>query len=234
MKIDTVVSGIKNLVNNEWLRRTGKALLYALHVVVHPFDGFWDLKNEKRGTASAATIIVILVLMTRLLSLQFTSFQFMEVNWEKINIWMEMAQILLPLTIWVVANWCLTTLFDGKGSMTEVYIATAYALAPYVLSQIPLFIFSNMGTNEEGALYVFFNSLSILWCAALLLVGLSQTHDYTMRKTVLSVVASVVGMIVIVVLCLLIFSMASAAVAYFTSFFQELSIRFYIGRWRHA
>ena len=46
MKIDTVVSGIKNLVNNEWLRRTGKALLYALHVVVHPFDGFWDLKNE--------------------------------------------------------------------------------------------------------------------------------------------------------------------------------------------
>ena len=86
MKIDTVVSGIKNLVNNEWLRRTGKALLYALHVVVHPFDGFWDLKNEKLGTASAATIIVILVLMTRLLSLQFTSFQFMEVNWEKISI----------------------------------------------------------------------------------------------------------------------------------------------------
>jgi hypothetical protein len=227
MKIDTVVSGIKNLVNNEWLRRTGKALLYALHVVVHPFDGFWDLKNEKRGTASAATIIVILVLMTRLLSLQFTSFQFMEVNWEKINIWMEMAQILLPLIIWVVANWCLTTLFDGKGSMTEVYIATAYALAPYVLIQIPLFIFSNMVTNEEGALYVFFNSLSILWCAALLLVGLSQTHDYTMSKTVLSVVASVVGMIVIVVLCLLIFSMASEAVAYFTSFFQELIIRFY-------
>ena len=227
MKIDTVVSGIKNLVNNEWLRRTGKALLYALHVVVHPFDGFWDLKNEKRGTASAATIIVILVLMTRLFSLQFTSFQFIEVNWENVNIWMEVAQILLPLIIWVVANWCLTTLFDGKGSMTEVYIATAYALTPYVLIQIPLFIFSNMVTNEEGALYVFFNSLSILWCAALLLVGLSQTHDYTMSKTVLSVVASVVGMIVIVVLCLLIFSMASEAVAYFTSFFQELIIRFY-------
>jgi hypothetical protein len=48
-----------------------------------------------------------------------------------------------------------------------------------------------------------------------------------MSKTVLSVVASVVGMIVIVVLCLLIFSMASEAVAYFTSFFQELIIRFY-------
>ena len=156
MKIDTVVSGIKNLVNNEWLRRTGKALLYALHVVVHPFDGFWDLKNEKRGTASAATIIVILVLMTRLLSLQFTSFQFMEVNWEKINIWMEMAQILLPLTKPAIVT---VAVLKGVGVYNEYYNANLY-------------LQSNSWRTISTALYSFsgpFKSSYNIICAGVLL-----------------------------------------------------------------
>lgn len=227
MKTERITSGLRRIRTSPWLLRTGNSLCYALHVIVHPFDGFWDLKNEKRGTVAAANIIVLLVLITRLLSLQYTSFLFMNVNWERVNIWFEMAQIAVPLTIWVVSNWCLTTLFDGKGTMTEIYIATAYALVPYILIQIPMCIFSNIVTEDEGTLYTFFNALSILWCAALMLVGLMQTHDYTMAKTVLFVLVTVVGMIVIIVLCLLIFSMASEAVAYFVSLGRELIIRFY-------
>jgi hypothetical protein len=81
-------------------------------------------------------------------------------------------------------------------------------------------------TADEGALYVFFGALSIVWCVALLLVGLMQTHDYTMGKTVLAVFASLVGMLVIIVLCLLIFSMTSEAIAYFVSLVREMIIRF--------
>ena len=33
-------------------------LRYALHVIVHPFDGFWDLKHEKRGNLASALIIL--------------------------------------------------------------------------------------------------------------------------------------------------------------------------------
>ena len=30
------------------------SMKYALHVITHPFDGFWDLIHEKRGTMAAA------------------------------------------------------------------------------------------------------------------------------------------------------------------------------------
>jgi hypothetical protein len=137
-----------------------------------------------------------------------------------------MAMIFLPLIIWCVSNWCLTTLFDGLGSLKDVYIATGYALTPYPMIQIPMILMSNVITADEGALYVFFGALSIVWCVALLLVGLMQTHDYTMGKTVLAVFASLVGMLVIIVLCLLIFSMTSEAIAYFVSLVREMIIRF--------
>lgn len=202
-------------------------LRYCLHVIVHPFDGFWDLKHEKRGSVAAASCIILLTLLANLWSKQYSSFLFVDVNWEEVNIWLDMAQILVPLLIWCISNWCLTTLFDGKGTLRDIYILTGYALTPYPLLQIPLCFVSNVITAEEGALYFFFSTVSIVWCAALLLSGLMMTHDYTMKKTLLSTLATIVGMLVIIVLCIMIFSMASEAIAYFVSIWREIRIRFY-------
>lgn len=203
------------------------SLRYSLYVIFHPFDGFWDLKREKRGSVAAANVIVLLVLMTRLWHLQFSGFLFVDVVWKEVNIWVEMAQILVPLVIWCIANWCLTTLFDGKGGFRDIYVMTAYALVPYVLIQIPLIVMSNVITEDEGALYTVFGGISILWCAALMLVGMMQTHEYTMGKTIAFTLFTIVGMIVIMVLCLMFFCMASEAIGYFTSLFRELTFRFY-------
>lgn len=207
------------------LTRFVRSLRYALYVIVHPFDGFWDLKHEKRGSMAAAHVIVFMTLMTTLWIKQFSGFLFVKVDWESVNVWSEMAQVLLPLIIWCVSNWCLTTLFDGLGSLSDVYITTAYALTPYVLIQIPLIIMSNVITVDEGALYTFFSSVSIVWCAALLVIGMMQTHDYTMGKTILAIFASLLGMVIIIVLCLLIFSMTSEAIGYVVTLIREIMVR---------
>lgn len=47
---------------------------------------------------------------------------------------MVFMSVALPVALWVLANWCLTTLFDGEGTLKDVYIATCYALTP-----LPLF-----------------------------------------------------------------------------------------------
>ncbi len=210
-----------------WAGRTLRSTRYALHTMVHPFNGFWELKHEKQGTLASANLIVLLTALTLLWRQQYTSFLFNSTNWETVNIWLVIAQFLAPLAIWVIANWCLTTLFDGKGSLKEIYIMTAYAIAPYPLLQIPMIFMSNLIAADESALYVFFDALSYGWSAGLLLCGLMMTHEYTMAKTVLSTLATIVGMVVIVVLCLLVFSMSAEAVGYVVSLVQELMIRFY-------
>ena len=202
-----------------------ETLKYALYVITHPLDGFWDLTHERRGPIAAANTIVILTLITRVAKLQFTSFLFLQVYWEGINIFLYIASVLLPLALFCVGNWGLTTLFDGKGRMSQIYMGTAYALTPYPLIQIPMIILSNVVTKEEGAFYVFAGSLSIIWAAMLIISAMMQIHEYTLSKTLFFIVASLFAMLVIVFILLLFFSMISQGIAYFVSIAKEIMFR---------
>ena len=39
-------------------RTFGQEIAVGFHVIFHPFDGFWDLKHEKRGSLRAAIVYV--------------------------------------------------------------------------------------------------------------------------------------------------------------------------------
>ena len=104
-----------------------QTLKYSLHVVFHPADGFWDLTHEKRGSYAAANFILLFTVLTHVWKLQWTSFLFLDVNWNKMNVLIQIASILLPLFIFCVCNWGVTTLFDGKGKLGEIYMCTCYA-----------------------------------------------------------------------------------------------------------
>ncbi|MDO5328114.1 MAG: hypothetical protein Q4G00_15575, partial [Clostridia bacterium] len=47
-------------------------LKYGLYVIFHPFDGFWDLVHEKRGSLAAAHTFLFLFLLTYVLRLMLT------------------------------------------------------------------------------------------------------------------------------------------------------------------
>ena len=49
---------------DSWWRRYIASLRYSLHVITHPFDGFWDLVHEKRGSLAAAHTFLALFLIT--------------------------------------------------------------------------------------------------------------------------------------------------------------------------
>ena len=158
------------------------SLKFALYCMSHPLDGFWDLTHEKRGTYAAANTILILTLMVRIMRLRYTSFLFVQVYWEDLNIFLYLASILFPLALWVVGNWALTTLFDGKGRLGQVYMATCYGLAPYPLFGFPMMIFSNFVTVEEGAFYSVLSVFSLIYAAILVVVAMGQIHEYSASK----------------------------------------------------
>lgn len=139
-----------SLINKKTYNHYIETLKFSLYCITHPFDGFWDLTHEKRGSIAAANTILVLTLIARIFKLQFTSFIFNQVYWPKVNIFLYLASVLFPLALWCVGNWALTTLFDGKGRLSQVYMATCYAIIPYPLIQFPLIIFSNVVTVEEG------------------------------------------------------------------------------------
>lgn len=201
------------------------SLKFALYCMSHPLDGFWDLTHEKRGTYAAANTILILTLMVRIMRLRYTSFLFVQVYWEDLNIFLYLASILFPLALWVVGNWALTTLFDGKGRLGQVYMATCYGLAPYPLFGFPMMIFSNFVTVEEGAFYSVLSVFSLIYAAILVVVAMGQIHEYSASKNIIFTVATLFAMLVMIFILMIFFSMISQGVAYFISLGKEMLFR---------
>ena len=215
-------------LNKEKLQHVGKTLRYSLYVCTHPLDGYWDLTHEKRGSVAAANIIIILALLTTLLQYQYgNSMIYGFVQLQYFNVYRVIAGFLAPIFIGTLANWGLTTLFDGKGTMKDVYMAIGYAFTPYVIINLPCIFISNVLTIEEGAFIYYASSVSSVWMGVLIVSAVMQIHDYTITKTILTLIATAVGMLVIVFVILLFFSLISDAAAYFISMYKEISYRFY-------
>ena len=201
------------------------SLKYSLYVITHPFDGFWDLIHEKKGTMAAAHTFLLLFLLARVLKLMLTNFQFISAPVQYINVFEEMASLALPFLILCIANWAMTTLFDGKGRFRDIYMAMCYALVPYILIQLPMILVSNMLTYEEGSLYSVMITISGIWCAFLAFIGLMEVHDYGPGKTLVFIIVTVFGAAVIIFLMLVFFSLLSDAGSYFVSIYREIVFR---------
>lgn len=202
-----------------------KSLIYSFYVLFHPFDGFWDLKHEKRGSLRASIAILVMLTVTYIFQRQFTGFVFNMNRLDRLNIFIEVISVIVPFFLWCTANWCLTTLMDGEGTFKDIVITTSYALVPLIVINAPLIVLSNFIVLEEQAFYLFFNSVAIFWSCGLLLLGTMIVHQYSMIKTVVTCGLTIVGMGLIVFIALLFFSLAQQMVDYFYSIYREVVFR---------
>jgi hypothetical protein len=201
------------------------SLKFSLYVIFHPFKGFWDLKHEKRGSMAAAMTFIVLLIVTYILRRQYTGFIFNQNDPKELNVFVEIISVLLPFFLWATANWCITTLMEGEGSYRDIVIATAYALVPLILINLPLIPLSRIINIEEGAFYYFFGSVSVLWTGILILAGASVTHQYTMTKTVFTSILSVVGMGLMIFIGLLVFSLLQQMISFVYTIYREIAFR---------
>lgn len=216
---------IASLKKKETFQRYWGSLKFSLYCITHPMDGYWDLTHEKRGSYAAANTILFLTLLARIMQLRYTSFIFLRVYWEGINIFLYLSSVLFPIALWVVGNWCLTTLFDGKGRLGQVYMATCYGMVPYPLIQFPLMIFSNFVTVDEAEFYTVISAFSLVLSALLIVSAMGQIHEYSLAKNLLFTVATLFAMLVMIFLLMLFFSMITQGIAYFISLGRELMFR---------
>ena len=131
----------------------------------------------------------------------------------------------MPLALWVISNWCLTTLFDGEGSLKDIYIACGYALSPLPVLTIVSTFLTNIFTADEMAITTLLVSVAFIWAALLLFFGMAVTHDYTMGKNMITVIGSIVAMALIMFVAILFTSLIGKIVSFVSSLVIEISYR---------
>ncbi len=199
--------------------------LYAFYVMTHPFDGFYDLKHEKRGSMLGATVWLLLGATGMVAAKVFSSYLFNTVYRQDVSIPWEYITILIPVLLWVASNWCITTLVDGEGRFRDIYLFTGYAVAPVAILFLLSVPVSYMLTRDEGMYLTLIQNIGLIWAAFLFFAGNTTIHQYSGGKSVLAIAISILGIAIMIFVALLLITSYQKMASVVMDVWREISYR---------
>ncbi|MCK7487551.1 MAG: YIP1 family protein [Bacillus subtilis] len=157
-------------------------LVYMFRFLKHPSDAVYEVKAKRRVSMGAAWLLLFLLFCLYLIHLVATGFIFNPIVIEDTILLNEALKIVIPILVFVVANYLMSSLMEGEGTFKATFVATVGALMPvFVLLPIAILL-SNFLTANEGFLYQFTLFLMIAWSAILVFFNLKETHNYSVSR----------------------------------------------------
>jgi len=205
-------------------RTFGQEILFAFHLMFHPFDGYWDLKHEKRGSFRGGVFYTGITILVFTYQSVGRSYMY-NPRGNYASVMTQVFAVIVPLALWVVSNWCLTTLFEGEGSLKDIFVATSYSLTPLPLMIIPATLLTHILASSESGIITLLNSFGWVWVGLLLFFGIMVTHDYSILKNVLMCIGTIVGMAFIMFICILFATLVSDMVGLVRNIITEITYR---------
>ena len=133
--------------------------------------------------------------------------------------------VLLPIVLFCISNWAVTTLMDGKGTMKDIFTVIGYALVPLGIFKIIAAIVSQVMSLEEDIYLYLLDYCGIIWFAIILVVGIMTVHQYTLKKTVATFVLTVAAATVIIFVVLLFLSLFQEIFGFAYTIYREITLR---------
>lgn len=190
------------------MKRTGFGEMspyrYPFYTILHPKDGFQEMKYNKKGTVSVTVIIVLAWLLVEMFYRKFADFDMNPFDQESLSLLRVSLITIVMYAMVCVSNWCFCTLLEGKGKLTEICAVAAYSLVPYIILRVVMVLMSHMlAGGSESIILTYAVTLSQVWGAIMAFTGLHVIHEYSFKKTLLSVFLTLVGLLIMMFLSVL-------------------------------
>ncbi len=198
---------------------------YPFYVMMHPFKGQSSLRESKRGSVLIANIIVILFFAVNIFVRQNTSFLFSSSRKTDFNIVYTFVGTVVVFAVMVICNWAVGTLMDGEGKLRNIWISCAYALMPYVVFMIPITVISNALVLDESTFYYVAVWFIYAWVAIGIFMAIFEIQQFTMGKTIVAILLTLLGIIIVSALYAMAYSMLSQLISFIVTLFNEILMR---------
>ncbi|WP_203527964.1 YIP1 family protein [Clostridium thermarum] len=165
-------------------------ILYLRRVLRHPIDSMYEIRKDRQGSALAATIIFAVAFVIFTLNYLGRSFIFNYVDARNVSYFYIISISVLPVALWVGANYMVTSINDGEGRFKDVYTATAYSLAPFIIFMPFVIALTYVLTLNEAFIISLASLIIWVWCGVILFLGLKEIHNYEVKEVVKSIILS--------------------------------------------
>ncbi len=198
---------------------------WVAHVCFHPTEGFEDLRWKKKGSVKLSLFIVLLLFIAMVANNRMRGFQFNTYYVKVFNVVPVIVQSVVYFAAWVIGNWCVCTLLDGEGTLKRICIFSAYALVPYILCTYAAVFLSNFLILDEAIWPDFFMYLGLGWSVVLMISAMKAAHQYSMAKTIGSILLTLVAMLLILFLAILLLSLFQQVYVFVYTLYTEIMYR---------
>lgn len=197
----------------------------AVQVMSHPIQAMEDVKYEGSGSITLALGILILFFATSIIQRQWTGFPFNGERPDKIHLGIILMSTVGLYMLWVISNIAVSSFMGGEGKGEDVMIASAYSLQPYILLTLAAVVLSNVMTLETGVFLSFVQIAAVGWSVVAMTVSLMTVHQFTFKRTLANLLATLISMLVIAFLGSLIFSLFQQLYVFCYTIFNEIIFR---------
>ena len=112
--------------------------------------------------------------------------------------------------------------------MKNIFCVSAYALVPYLISEVIIIIASNVLLKNEAGFINFFRYLGLAWSVILMISAMKTVHQYSLPKTIVAMIFTVVAMAIILFLAVLLLTLFQQVFVFGYAIYTELMYRFSI------
>ncbi|MDR2505419.1 MAG: YIP1 family protein [Oscillospiraceae bacterium] len=204
---------------------TKNKLAYMLRTLSHPADAFYEIRHREQGSVVLSLICVAVFATCYTMNRIFASFIVNDADPMSVNGLTELSSVLLLVMLFAVGNWSVTCLLNGEGRFRDIVTVTGYSLLPLILCYVTATVVSRFVASGEEVFYTIIISLGTAWTAVLLLLGVMTVHNYTLLKTLGTLLLTVLSMFVMIFLALLLADMINQVVGFFYGIYIELIFR---------
>ncbi len=175
-------------IKNEKLRT-------ALSVPLHPFQAFQSLRYQKTGSIRLAILFIVLFYLSSVSEDLYGGFMYVLTDTSTYNALFTLIGTVGVLLLWVIVNWGICILNEGKGSLKDIFCMSAYSMAPMIIYSVIFTAASHLIPATDTSTFTIISAIMAIYTVLLLLIGMTVVHEYTFFKAM--------GMAVLCVACML-------------------------------
>ncbi|MBR3594288.1 MAG: YIP1 family protein [Clostridia bacterium] len=193
--------------------------------ILHPFQIFNKIRYEGEGSIMLACIILVFFYVGTFIKSVYGGFMYHIFDKTTFNSFIVLLGSVGLVILWVVCNWGMSTLFEGKGKAKHIFIVTCYSLIPYTAYLFIYTLLSNFVVPDEALIltviyYVCFGLTAIMFC-----IGIMTVHEFGFGKFVGITAISVVAMLVVVFIIFMVSILVQQFGSFFVTVYNEVKYR---------
>lgn len=200
--------------------------IFLFRFIKQPADSFYYIKKNLRGSLTFAFIVYAWVVIARILSLYLTGFVFSPYPspaW--IPVEREVVYAIGFILLWNAANYLVSTISDGEGSLRHVIVGSAYSLFPYALFALPIALLSNLLTLNEIFLYNFSTQVMWFWMGLMLFIMVKEVHNYSLSETIRNILTTLFTMAMFLLTGYILYVLFNQLYEFILAIVQEVGLR---------